>query len=102
MKKLKERWNVTSKFQIIVIFFVFSITGSASIFISRPIIKYVGITKENLPIALYWILFILISFISYQIMLVLFGWLFGQFDFFWKMEKKMLKRLGLKQFLKEE
>lgn len=101
MNKLKERWGITSNFQGAVILFVFSITGSASLYISRPIIGELGITKENLPIILYLILFILISFISYQIMLVLFGWLFGQFNFFWKMEKKMLIRIGFKRFLNE-
>ena len=38
---------------------------------------------------------ILLIFPVYQILLVAFGWLFGQFKFFWNMEKKMLRRLGL-------
>ena len=100
MSKLKERWGITSNFQIFVIIVVFSITGSASIYISKPVIKLLGITKENLHIVLYYILYVLISFISYQILLLLFGWLFGQFSFFWNIEKKMLKRLGLKSLLK--
>ena len=98
MDKLKERWGITSNFQIVVILFVFSITGSASLYVSRLIIKQFGITKDNLPVFLYWVLYILIGFIAYQIMLVLFGWLFGQFNFFWNMEKKMLSRLGFKRF----
>lgn len=101
MEKLKKRWGISSNFQIAVIFLVFSITGSASLYVARPIIKQLGITKENLPAFLYWVLFVLISFISYQIMLVLFGWLFGQFKFFWNMEKKMIRRLGLKSLLGE-
>lgn len=101
MEKLKKRWGITSNFQIAIIFLVFSITGSASLYVARPIIKQLGITKENLPTVLYWVLFVLISFISYQIMLVLFGWLFGQFNFFWNMEKKMIRRLGLKSLLGE-
>ncbi|MGB5647230.1 MAG: DUF6787 family protein, partial [Muriicola sp.] len=32
--------------------------------------------------------------------LVLFGWLFGQFRFFWNFEKKMLHRIGLGFLLK--
>jgi len=101
MKNLKKRWGITSNYQIIVILIVFSITGSASLYVARPIIKQLGITKENLPLIVYWILFVLISFVAYQVLLVLFGWLFGQFDFFWKMEKKMIRRLGLKQLLGE-
>ena len=101
MSTLKKRWGITSNLQVAVIFFIFSITGSSSLFVARPFITIIGITKDNLPYAGYIILYVLISFVSYQIMLVSFGWLFGQFDFFWKMEKKMIKRLGLGRFLKE-
>ena len=101
MANLKERWGITSNWQILIILFVFSITGSSSLFVAKPIIQFLGITKENLHIVLYWILYVLISFIFYQIMLVFFGWIFGQFKFFWDMEKKMLKRIGLSIFIKE-
>jgi photosystem II CP47 chlorophyll apoprotein len=37
---------------------------------------------------------------GYQILLVFWGWLLGQFDFFWAFEKKMLSRLGIKHFRK--
>lgn len=101
MSKLKERWGITSNFQILLIIIIFSITGSASLYVSKPIIKYLGITKENLHIVAYWILYVLLSFIAYQFLLLLFGWLFGQFAFFWNIEKKMIRRLGLKRLLKE-
>ena len=101
MANLKERWGITSNWQILVILFVFSITGSSSLFVAKPIIRFLGITKENLHVVVYWVLYVMISFIFYQIMLVLFGWVFGQFKFFWNMEKKMLKRIGLSRFIKE-
>ena len=101
-KKLEDKWKVKYKWEMINIFLVFAITGSSSIFISRPIIKLIGITKENLNPFIYWILFITIGFIFYQISLVLIGWLFGQFKFFWTFEKKMLIRLGFKRFLNSE
>ena len=102
MEKLKQRWGISSNWQILIIFFVFSITGSSSLFIAKPIIKALGITKENLHITIYWILYILIGFIFYQVMLVVFGWLFGQYKFFWNFEKKMLSRIGFKRFFKVE
>ena len=94
-KKLEHKWVVAQRWEIIRIFIVFAITGSSSMFIGRPIIKFIGITKENLNPLLYWVLFIIIGLIFYQILLVSFGWLFGQFQFFWEFEKKMLRRLGL-------
>lgn len=98
-KKLENRWIVDQKWEMIRIFIVFAITGSTTAFIGRPLMELAGITKENLNPLLYWILFIIIGLIFYQILLVSLGWLFGQFQFFWEFEKKMLKRMGFKRFL---
>jgi len=98
-KKLESRWKVNYKWEMISIFIVFAITGSSSMLIGRPIIKIIGITKENFNPIAYWLLFIFFGIIFYQIMLVIFGWLFGQFNFFWEFEKKMLRRFGLGRFL---
>ncbi len=98
-KKLEKKWALNYRWEMIRVFMVFAVTGSSSLFIGRPVIKLLGITKENLNLTLYWILFVIIGMIFYQILLVFFGWLFGQFQFFWEFEKKMLRRFGLKRFL---
>ena len=100
-KKLEHKWVVAYRWEMIRIFMVFAITGSSSVFVGRPIIQFLGITKENLNIFIYWVLYIVIGLIFYQILLVTFGWLFGQFKFFWAFEKKMLRRFGLGRFLEE-
>lgn len=97
--KLEKKWEVTYRWEMISIFLVFAITGSSSLFVGKPIIKLIGITKENLNPLPYWILYIIIGFIFYQIILLVIGWLFGQFQFFWNFEKKMLKRFGFKRFI---
>lgn len=94
-KKLENKWVVKYRWEMIRIFIVFAITGSSSVLVGRPIIILLGIRKENLNVFLYWFLFMVISLIFYQILLVLIGWLFGQFQFFWDFEKKMLRRFGL-------
>ncbi|MBN2867923.1 MAG: hypothetical protein JXK08_04565 [Flavobacteriaceae bacterium] len=99
--KLENKWKVTYRWELITIFIVFALTGSSSVFVGRPLIKFIGITKENLNPIVYWILYIIIGLIFYQILLVCFGWLFGQFQFFWNFEKKMLRRFGLGRFLNE-
>ena len=98
-KKLEHKWILDYKWEMIRVFIVFAVTGSSSVFVGRPIMKLIGITKENLNPILYWILFIIIGLIFYQILLVTFGWLFGQFKFFWEFEKKMLRRFGLGRFI---
>ena len=98
-KKLEHKWVLNYKWEMIRVFIVFAITGSSSLVVGRPVIKLLGITKENLNLTIYWILFIIIGLIFYQILLVAYGWLFGQFKFFWEFEKKMLKRFGLHKFI---
>jgi hypothetical protein len=98
-KKLEKKWVLKHRWEMIRVFIVFAITGSSSVFIGRPFIETIGITKENLNPILYWVLFIIIGLIFYQILLVTLGWLFGQFQFFWEFEKKMLKRFGLGKFI---
>ncbi|MBJ7879857.1 DUF6787 family protein [Gelidibacter salicanalis] len=98
-KKLERKWSVEYRWEMIRVFIVFAITGSSSVFIGKPIIALIGITKENFNTVFYWILYILVGLIFYQILLVAYGWLFGQFNFFWEFEKKMLRRFGLEKFL---
>lgn len=98
-KKLEKKWDVNYKWELIRIFIVFAITGTSSLFVGKPIIKLLGITKENLNIVVYWVLYVIIGLIFYQILLLCIGWLFGQFKFFWEFEKKMLRRMGFKRFL---
>jgi hypothetical protein len=100
MKGLKQRWGLTSNWQLTIIIVVFAITGSASAYLSRPFCVWLGIGKNELghwytPIRL------LLIFPIYQVLLVAIGFLFGQFKFFWSFEKKMLKGMGLRFLFKE-
>jgi len=95
MEKLKHRWGITSNFQLVVIFIVFAATGSTSAYLSKPILEWMGITKNTISLWLYYPLYIILIFPVYQVLLLSFGFIAGQFKFFWWFEKKMLKGLGL-------
>ncbi|WP_445457542.1 DUF6787 family protein [Flavobacterium sp. HNIBRBA15423] len=95
MNKLKQRWNITSNWQLVIIFIVFAITGSTAAYLSKPVINYLGITKDSMSLWFYWPLRLILLFPIYQILLVFIGALFGQFSFFWEFEKKMLYRMKL-------
>ena len=95
MNKLKQRWNITSNWQLIIIFIVFAITGSTAAYLSKPFTNLIGVTKESMSLWIYWPLRLLLIFPIYQVLLVLIGTLFGQFNFFWEFEKKMLTRMKL-------
>ena len=101
MKKLKQKWGLTSNWQILAIILVFSINGSFATWVAKPVTEFFGLSAENTkPYILYLTLRILLIFPIYQLTLPLVGWLFGQFKFFWNMEKKMLRRMGLGRFFK--
>lgn len=93
MKGLKKRWGIASNFQLTIIIIVFAITGSASAWLSKPFCLWLGITKQDLGL---WFtpIRLLLIFPIYQVLLVVIGFVFGQFNFFWAFEKKMLKRMG--------
>ena len=95
MNKLKQRWNITNNFQLFIILLVFAITGSTSALIAKPILAFIGITKESVSLWLYYPLYIIVILPFYKILLLLFGTLAGQRTFFWNFIKKMLDRMGL-------
>ena len=94
-KKLEKKWKLTYRWEMIRVFIVFAITGSSSAIVGKPFLKMVGITSNNLQPVIYWLLYVLISFIFYQVLLISIAWLFGQFQFFWDFEKKMIRRRRL-------
>jgi hypothetical protein len=101
MRKLKERWGVTSNLQFTIIFIVFAITGSASAWLSRYFCEWIGLTKDDLGFWFTPVRLILI-FPIYQVLLVLIGAIFGQFKFFWAFEKRMLRAMKLGFLLPKE
>ncbi len=101
MEKLKQRWGISSNWDVIAILIVFAINGSFAAWVAKPITTFLGFTPDTLNAWLYWPLRILLIFPIYQITLPLVGWLFGQFKFFWNFEKQMLSRMGFKRFFKD-
>ena len=102
IQKLKTKWGITSNFQMTMILIVFSVTGSCAVAFADPLMSLMDLTKENTSGWLYWPIRIFLIFPLYQVLLIFFGFVFGQFDFFWKFEKKMLSRMGLGFLLPKE
>lgn len=101
MNNLKQRWGITSNWQIAAILIVFAINGSFATWVAKPVTEFFGLSSETTtPYILYLALRILLIFPIYQITLPLVGWMFGQFKFFWNLEKKMLQRMGFGRFFK--
>ncbi len=97
---LEKKWEITYRWELIAIFIVFAITGSTAAKVSDPILSFLNFNRETTNGWIYWPLRIFLIFPIYQILLVIVGWIFGQFNFFWNFEKKMLRRMGLARFIK--
>ena len=95
MKKLKLRWGIRSNFHLLIIFVVFGITGSLSALLAEPLTHWLGLTPGNTNQWVDWPVRILLIFPIYQVILLVCGFLFGEFQFFWNFEKKMLSRMGM-------
>ncbi|RMB64054.1 prolipoprotein diacylglyceryl transferase [Dokdonia sinensis] len=93
--KLYKRWGVTYRWELIAMFLVFAITGSTSGKLSDPLMELIGMSRDLTSGWIYWPVRILLIFPIYQVLLVIFGWIFGQYDFFKSFAIKMVSRMGL-------
>lgn len=88
----KNRWNIESNFQFIMIMITFAVTGFTVVFAKELVFGWLGITPEmNWWLrALIWLVTILPL---YNVLLIMYGTLLGQKDFFVWFLKKSLGRL---------
>ena len=94
MKRLREKWGIKSNFQLVIIIIVSAITGSTSALISGPTIDFL-FGEIEMKGFFKFILQLLVIMPIYQVLLLFFGFVFFQFNFFFKFVKKFLKLFGL-------
>ena len=92
INKIKIKWGIKSNLQLLIIFLVFGITGSASVWVSKPILGFVGLEQSAVSALVYWPVRIIIIFPVYQILLLIIGSIFGQSKFFKNFIKKMFQK----------
>ena len=94
MRKMRNFFKVDSNVRLLVVFAVFSIAGSLSIVVANIIFN--NLLKLEDHDFMYWCLRIIIIVPIYQVLLVATGTICGEFRYFWEIEKRILRRLGLK------
>jgi hypothetical protein len=89
--RLKSRWNLTNTWQVIIILIVFACTGTTVLIIKKPLFA-MWFPEGDKPI---WasVLYYILIFPVYNVFLLFYGFVFGQFKFFWEFEKKFFKRI---------
>ncbi len=89
--QLKSRWNLKSTGQVIIVLIVFACTGTTVLIIKKPLFAYWFPDGEK-PLWASITYFILILPV-YNVFLLFYGFVFGQFKFFWDFEKRFFKRI---------
>ena len=92
--KLIKIFRVKDIYQLIIIFIVFAITGSLSVVLGKYVLMYI-FGESFLSNDYYWLLSLILIFPIYQVLLIIIGALFGQFKYFWEIEKKILIKMKL-------
>jgi formyltetrahydrofolate-dependent phosphoribosylglycinamide formyltransferase len=90
-KKLQQKWKVNGK-DLALILCTFAVTGTLTAWISKQITAWLDVEKYG---AAWWGLKIGVLLFGYQVIILIVGFCFGQFRFFWNYEQKILRRLGL-------
>ncbi len=91
--KLKERWQLKSAWQVVLVLLTFACTGFSVLFLKEPLYALAGISEAT-P-ALWRTLYYMVAVLpAYQVLLLAWGFIFGQFRFFWNFEKRMFSRIG--------
>ncbi len=88
IEKLKLKWGIESNWDVLAILIVFAISGSSILFVKPLWYSLFNITEAT-PTWLRVIVWIAMVFPTYQAFLLIYGFLLGQFRFFWAKEKAM-------------
>lgn len=91
LDKLKERWKVPGTFQVLIILLVFACTGTTVALLAKPLLRAI-FSPDEVPIWAKVVYYILILPV-YNIFLLMYGFIFGQFAFFWNFEKRFFSRM---------
>ncbi|MDX1627759.1 MAG: DUF6787 family protein [Fulvivirga sp.] len=90
VERLKAKWNVNT-FQVVIILIVFACTGFTVMFLKEPILDL--LVDEEDRSWVFTVLYYLLILPIYNVVLLIYGFIFGQFKFFWNFEKRMFKRI---------
>ena len=96
MEKIRRIFRVDSNYQLLIVNVVFARTGSLALYSAGYLLDLMDLNDKNMNQVLYWTLRIVLILPVYQILLILVGSLFGEFEYFWEMEKKIINRLSKK------
>jgi hypothetical protein len=90
IEKLRARWKLKSAAQVMIVLLVFACTGFTILFIKRPLLNWLAGEQGDSTLAT--VLYYIFILPLYNIILLGYGFVFGQFRFFWEFEKRFMER----------
>lgn len=93
LKKLQTKWQLKSLWHVVLVLVVFACTGFTILLIKQPIFDFLGFDASEGSF-LKTVIYLLLVLPLYQLFLLIYGFIFGQFAFFWEKEKQLFRRLG--------
>lgn len=90
MQRLGTRWGVGPG-RVLIILLVFACTGFTVLFLKKPVVAHFAGDGEQ-PV-LFTVLYYILILPIYNVFLLIYGAIFGQFRFFWEFEKRFFKRI---------
>ena len=94
MEKVRIFFKVQTNYQLFMVNLVFALTGTSSLLCADYILKILYVNPDTFGIASYWTIRIILILPIHQVLLIFVGAIFGEFSYFWEMEKKTLKKLN--------
>jgi hypothetical protein len=90
MERLKQKWGISSGKQFWLIMLCFALTGTTAAWLSSPLLNWLGFPHDvvwyiRIPLRL------IIVLPLYQVLLLMYGAILGQFHFFWDFEKRIFR-----------
>lgn len=89
IERLRKRWQLRSAWQVIIVLLVFACTGFTVMFLKKPILQLLETEDSSSASIAYYLLILPL----YNVILLAYGFVFGQFQFFWEFEKRFISRL---------
>lgn len=92
LQKLQDKWQLQSLWQVVLVLTAFALTGTTVLWIKKPLFDLLGISIEK---GGFWktVLYLIFVLPLYQLILLAWGFLLGQFSFFWEKEKQFFRRV---------
>ncbi len=91
VERMRSRWGV-GPVGVVAILTAFALAGMTTLWVKQPVMGY--LLPGVAPGWLQWTIYLIIMLPIYQALLLAYGTLLGQFDFFWSKMRAMARLIS--------